>query len=555
MKLSIRFHHITSQSINLFSNKIIVIFSLIVIGFLCYIPSFSGSLYWDDADFIVNNMYVKNFQLDKFFTHQAVEGSGKPSNYFRPIQFSLYALTYKLFATYPLPYHALSIIIHIIASVFVYLCMYELLFKYYPTVKRKHHIIVLSSFIIATVFLLHPVQTEAVSYVSGISDPLVALLGFFTLWLFLKTPANKLPITAIIFYIFTLLSKESGMIFGGIIFLLWILEMLHSRKSTRTFQQVIYSFSLSILPFFIISCVYLLYHTQVIQILDMTLIYGDHPYTHSVLLRLITFLSFLPEYLKVALFPATLYYDRDFSVTIPDSLWHLPSFLVIGVIVTVFISLLYATKRNMLWSLSLFFFVGFFVSFLPFSGIILINGLMYEHFLYIPIVFLSGWIITTIFLFTNKKNIQLTLTSVCIVTLVIMPLFIVRSWKRQYEWNNPIRLYVQTLEHVPNSFRVRNNLAMEYQQSGEIKKAIEEYNKVIQLSPHIPNPYHNLGNLFFEQKQYDEAEHYFYKAIEVDPSFGYSYSALLKLYAETGNQNKLEVIKQNIKEIFNNESL
>lgn len=555
MKCYTYFTHITSRMLNLCSSKATAILSLIVIGFFCYAPSFFGTLFWDDADFIVNNVYVQQTQLDKFFTHQAVEGSGKPSNYFRPIQFSLYALTYKVFIAYPLPYHALSIIIHIAASIFVYVCIYTLFFKYYPQGKYKHDITILSSFVIATIFLAHPVQTEAVSYVSGMSDPLVALFGFVTLWFFLKTPVHKLPLVAIVLYICTLLSKESGMIFGGIIFLLWILAIVHRKQSPRTFQQALSSFCVSVLPFFIISCVYLLYHTRVIQILDMALIFGDHPYTHSVLLRLVTFLSFLPEYLKISLFPITLYYDRDFSVTIPDSIWHLPSFLVLGVFITIFISLFYATKRNMSWSLSLFFFVSFFISFLPFSGILLINGLMYEHFLYIPIIFLAGWITTTIFLITNKQNTQLVLIVLCITTLIIIPLYIVRSWKRQYEWNNPIRLYIQTLEHVPNSFRVRNNLAMEYQQSGETAKAIEEYNKVIELNPHIPNPYHNLGNLFFEKKQYAEAEQYFYKALEVDPSFGYSYSALLKLYTETGNTEKAELIKQNIKKLFTSESL
>lgn len=549
MRALATFHKIPSHIIQIFSHRTIVILYFLVLGVICYIPSISGSLFWDDEDFIVNNTYVQETQLYKFFTHQAVEGSGKPSNYFRPLQFSLYALTYLLYADNPLPYHTVSIVIHIAASIAVYLFMYELLLKYSFSNKWKQQISTITSLSVSTIFLLHPVQTEAVSYVSGMSDPLVALFGFITLWMYLKTPKKTLPLVAVLFYTLTLLSKESGIIFSGIIFFLWVLLTIHTRKKEKNFKQILYSFGLSVIPFFIISCVYLLYHTRVIQVLDMTRIWGDHPYTHSVLLRLVTFLSFIPEYIKISLFPLTLYYDRDFSVTIPDSLWHLPSLLVLGIIITICVTLLLLTRRSKSWSISLFFFVSFFISFLPFSGIILINGLMYEHFLYVPIVFFSGWIVTTILLATKTQYISSVVTGICIVSIAIIPVFIARSWQRQYEWIDPIRLYLQTLHYVPNSFRVRNNLATEYQRIGEIEKAKEEYLKVIQLSPHIPNPYHNLGNLLLEQKQYDEAETYFLNALEVDSSFGYSYSALIRLYTETGEHNKLETIKEKIKNL------
>lgn len=83
---------------------------------------------------------------------------------------------------------------------------------------------------------------------------------------------------------------------------------------------------------------------------------------------------------------------------------------------------------------------------------------------------------------------------------------------------------------------------MEYHKRGELEKAIVEYNQVITLNPSLPNAYHNLGNLYLEQKQYQTAEYYLLKALEVNPAFYFSYEALLKLYTETGETEKIKLL-------------
>ena len=527
---------------------------LILIGLCTYIPSLSGTLFWDDEDFITNNQYVKQQQITKLFTTQAVEGSGKPSNYYRPIQFSMYSFIYALEKDNPLPYHLLSIVFHIFASFAVYLMISTCIKKYSPQSTSRENVANYMGIIISLIFLIHPIQTEAVSYVSGFSDPLVATFGFLSVWLYIQTENTKLPAVSIILFCLALLSKESGIIFGGIIGLVWLYNSRHvlfslSKKTYQTFFSI---FSLSLLPYIVLTATYLLYHWSVIRTLNMSTVWGNHPYTNSLILRIITFLSLLPTYIFTALFPLTLFYDRDFSVQLPTSIWNFPSFFVLCFLLMLFISLLRLAAHYKKWRISLFFFISFFISFLPFTGIVLINGIMYEHYLYTPLVFLFSFIIYSLYLLIPHIVVKKHYRILLLITFMVATLLVIKSWMRQYEWDNPIKFYLQTLQHVPNSFRVRNNLAMEYQQSGEITKAIEEYNKVIDLNPSIPNPYHNLGNLYYKEKQYKEAEQYFLKAIQVDPSFGYSYAALIKLYTETGEQEKLQNITRLIEQRFSN---
>lgn len=533
--------------------KSVVYILIIIFGVITYFPSFSGSLFWDDTDFILENEYVKTFQIDKFFTKQAVEGSNKDSNYFRPIQFSLYTVLYAINGPSPLLFHAASIFIHISATIMVYVFIHSLFTFLLPDNKHTLTSILINNsqifaLVISLIFLIHPVQTEAVSYVSGISDPLVTFFGFLSLLLLIKTPTTNMPFASLIAYILSLFSKESGVIFLGIIILLWVFNTAKLKKKINI-KLGIEAFR-RIGMFLLITITYLIYHFQIIQQIDMSAIWGDHPYTYSPILRIITFLSLLPHYIFILIFPKDLFYDRDFSVIIPTTVWHFPSFLVLFSLTTVFVLLLIRYKSHPIWSISLFFFLGFFVAFLPFSGILLINGLMYEHFLYIPLVFFFSFLLLLAILFiSTRKNKKTFYRLLYVLLLFLLGFWMIRSWIRQYDWQDPLRLYTHTLRYVPNSFRVRNNLAMEYHKRGEIEKAIVEYNRVITLNPSLPNSYHNLGNLYLEQKQYQKAENYLLKALEVNPTFYFSYEALLRLYSETGETEKIKLLLQTLESL------
>jgi hypothetical protein len=388
-----------------------------------------------------------------------------------------------------------NILIHILAAIAVYLFLKQLF-------KSK------VSLLITLIFLIHPIQTEAVSYVSGLSDPLVALFGFLTLYTFVGYTKDRLPILSIGLCLLALLSKESGVIFSGVILVLWILNKKINLRS----------FLVNIVPFFLLTLIYLWYHWNIIQVVDMKTVWGDHPYTHSVLVRIATFLSFFPTYIEILLFPLHLFYDRDFSIQILRTIWSFPAFWSATTIFSLLSVVLIDNyrKRNFL---SLCLLLCFFIALSPFMGFILINGIIYEHYLYIPLIFFFA------FLATYIKEIKRFVP----VLGIILVLFIARSWVRQYQWADPVRLYTHSLEYVPNSFRVRNNLASEYQRRQQYELAIAEYRKAIELNPRVPNPYHNLGNLYLTIGKTEQAKQYFQKALEVDPNFFYSTQKLEQL--------------------------
>ncbi|PJE62448.1 hypothetical protein COU88_04945, partial [Candidatus Roizmanbacteria bacterium CG10_big_fil_rev_8_21_14_0_10_39_6] len=100
---------------------------LFIVTFLLYTPSLFGKFVWDDEDFVYANTYVQQFQVDKFFTENAIAGrGGKQSNYYRPIQETIYALEYKMVGQNPFLYHLDNNILHALVGVVLYLVLLEI---------------------------------------------------------------------------------------------------------------------------------------------------------------------------------------------------------------------------------------------------------------------------------------------------------------------------------------------------------------------------------------------------------------------------------------------
>jgi tetratricopeptide (TPR) repeat protein len=174
----------------------------------------------------------------------------------------------------------------------------------------------------------------------------------------------------------------------------------------------------------------------------------------------------------------------------------------------------------------------------------LINGIFYEHFLYLPLVFFfSFWIILfssfwlTIFSRSHPSWLN-KIASICAVLVLLA--FVARNVSRQFDWNNSIRFYKQTLVRAPKSVRIINGLGMAYAEKGELDKAIKEYSRIPKINPNIPNAYHNLANAHAANGNLDGAEKNYLKALEVDPNFHFSAQSLINLYQQTGQKEKLE---------------
>ena len=113
---------------------------------------------------------------------------------------------------------------------------------------------------------------------------------------------------------------------------------------------------------------------------------------------------------------------------------------------------------------------------------------------------------------------------------------------RYYTWsgllNKAIEEWQKALELDPNYSAALNNLAYRYAEMGDYTKAIEYLKRYIVAAPGDANPFDSMGDLYFRMGQLDDALKQYREALFVKPDFmssakiAYIY-ALREEYAET----------------------
>jgi len=506
---------------NLLNKNAFIFLILFLVGILVYGNVFGGSFLFDDNLLLENNVLIRSLQnFWQFFISNSQSGASVDgSNFYRPLQYLVYALNYKFFGLNVIPYHLVSIFLHIANAFLIFFLLQKINFSR------------VASFIAALFFVIHPVNTEAISYVSGVADPLGFFFLFCGLLQFLKLDRKRIStiILTFLFFILALLSKESTVIFFPLVLLLTLFKWQDIPKSKRSFQAQIIG------GLFLLLVLYLVLKFTVFDFTGNMGLSGEkNIYTGSILVRFITFTSILWEYARLMILPLDMFLERPYTAYVEIfSLRFLFGFSILGLGLW---ASWFSFLRKKIFLLGFFW---FFASLAPMSGIIPLNAMFLEHWLYFPLVGLlillaGAWD-------ASKGNSRKVLLSLLIIWGTFLT---VRTVVRNFEWADPIKFYLNELQYSPRSARVRNNLAMEYVDLGKIDLAIEQYQKAIELRDDYPQTHHNLANIYFEQGDLPAAEKEYLKALKIAPNFIYSQMKLLELYKETDSEKYDEMIKE-----------
>ncbi len=488
---------------------------LFIVGIAIYINSFQNEMFWDDYDGILNNRYTQTFAIDKFFSENLVAGAGVESNYWRPFLLIIYGIEWQFWHTWVYGYHAINFLAHL-ANAFLVFLLFEKLFR-----KQK------LAFFSALVFLIHPLQTEAVTYISGLGDPmsiLFMLIGMLSYFRFKTDKQKILPFCiALATFALALLSKERAVIFPAFLILIdiWI---LFSQKPD--WKKWIVETAKSVLPFILIASIFLLLRGTVLNFGNTFNIYNtENIYTAHISTRILTFFSVLPHYIGLSLFPKTLFIERSENISIVTNALN-PSVLM-GIALTLIATFfaIYKIKEKPIYAFAVLFFA---IAIFPASGILVpVAGLMFEHYMYAPIIgvaLIIGSLAEEI-----AHNRTKYVKSIVIVLIAVWIIFLgIRTITRNADWRDPIKFYEQTIKNAPTSMRVWNNLGMAYAEENSFEKAMYAYNKAIELSSKNPIPYYNFGNLYENAGDSENAEILWKKALDIDPKFNPAKIKLLR---------------------------
>jgi len=196
----------------------------------------------------------------------------------------------------------------------------------------------------------------------------------------------------------------------------------------------------------------------------------------------------------------------------------------------------------------------FYCALVPFTGIIPLNAMFLEHWLYIPIIGVSILTATLFDYLVNKKRANIFLY----ISIPLIILYTGRTIARNSEWADIESFYLNELKYTDSSIRIYNNLGMYYADNNNIGKSIEYYKKAIAAGDFYAQPHHNLANIFLKHGDYNSAITEFHQALKINPDFIYSLVKLYNLYLETNEISKaarirtlIENVEQGRKNDFN----
>jgi len=473
---------------------------IIILGFVVYFNALKGAFLYDDAKLVKNNVYIRNTSyLGSVITRDIFAGCGGRSNFYRPIQIISYMADYAFWKLNPQGYHLTSVILHILTALAFYFLARKLF-------KDR-----LLAFLAGAFFVMHPVHTEAVSYIAGRADLLCALFATTFFICYVKSLRGEGLIwhaAGATSLLLACLSKEYSLIIIPLI-LVYHLSFEEKFKAAPLLPAVIIMAGYAALRIFV------LHFPAPRGLIPSTFIQ-----------RLPGFFIAITEYLRLLVFPFNLHMEYGtvfFSFTHPEAIAGIALFAG---------SIIYAFKIKQANRLIFFSVAWFFVALLPISNLYPINAYMAEHWLYLPSF---GFFLIAADIFRKlyeRGRLRYAAASV-IICLAIF--YAALTIKQNNYWKDPMFFYQRTLRYHPDNERMQTSLGNEYIIRGNYEKAIEAYRMAVEINPKYREAYNNLGYVYSELRRNEEALQMYKKVIELDPLFPQAYNNIGIAYSDSGN--------------------
>jgi hypothetical protein len=455
-----------------------------------------NNLFIDHHEIISNIKSVGTiFSSDAFFSSNRL--------YYRPLLNFSFMMEAQFGGSNYLVYHLFNLFWHFLATALFFILLKRLSGR--P----------LFSFLASLIFSIHPVISQAVVWLPGRNDSLLAvfiLASFLSFLNYFKKPSLKNLLLYSLFFFLALLSKETSLFFPLLIFI-YLLTKGKEKKLTKT----------QIIPLIILPLVFIFFWFSL-----RSFALGDNKIDIGLAVASV-FTNLLPSIAMGA------------KMFLPFNLSVLPTaadtsfFLSLIAWPAFFLACFYFHLKNIkififgfFWW-AIFFFPPFFVS----SG----APFLLEHRLYLPLI---GFLIA-LSAFDGLKNISWSNKYSRNIIIFILVLFALISFFHSRKFSNPLVFWQSAVLTSPSSPLAHKNLAVIYYFSGNYFGAEREYNMALKVNPQEAMINNNLGLIYMNRGEYWRAETAFRRELELNPEYDKAFANLTELYFKIGKYKEARI--------------
>lgn len=497
---------------------LIPILIILFVSFAVYFNALFCDFVFDDEYQIVDNPWIRDIRnVPTIFSKSVWSFIPGPiiTNYYRPLMHIVYMLNYHLFGLKPWGFHLVNILFHCGVSVLVFLIIRRFLTEHSVS---KSSVYFSPPFIAALFFALHPIHTEAVTWIAGLPDVSFAFFYLLSLYLYMlfRDGAKRCYLLSILSFSVAMLFKEPALTLPIILI---VYDYLMKKLDATIFVRI-----KRYLPYVVVSGIYLLARYYALGSFAPIASYADLSTYESI----INVFPLFREYLTSLLWPFNLNLWHTFHPI--NSLFETKG--MISTVVTVIFSVVAVTayrKNNVL-------FFGLLLLVIPLLPVFYIKGIAgkpyAERYLYLPSV--GSVLLLAVFLSWVKEKLPRAVMSITIASMVIVGAYAAGTINRNNIWKDNLSLWTDAARKSPDNPVAHNEVGLAYASKGLLDIAMVEYQTALRLDPDYPKAHNNLGVAYASEGLLENAIAQFQIALHLNPDYPKAHNNLGNVYTSKG---------------------
>ena len=547
-KSSISTHTVRKDSDTAYKYHLIAVLAICLLGIIIYSNTLKSPFVFDDEPNIVENKTIR--KLSNYFS---------PSKLLEPraiVDFT-FALNYRVGKLNVFGYHLVSILIHILNGLLVYFLVLTILKQLAgfssssnPSISESPDFSINTiSLFAALIFVVHPIQTQAVTYTVQRYASIAAMFYMASVLFYLNAritqqsaknrgqiekeqdeKSDKLKFLS--FYVLSILcgmlaflSKQNTASLPGVILLV---EFLLIGRTWQQWKKKLPWFAMSLA----LWTLFVLYVSglfsggfegrnvleDVSGLMKETKAVGRWQY-------LCTQFNVLVIYIRLLFLPVqqNLDYLYPFKSGFFDSYTPIAFLFLVGLIA---LGTWHLKKRPII-SLAIFWFL---ITLSVESSIIPIRDALFEHRLYLPMFGFALIVAHLLFDLLSKQRFR---AIICYAVIIIS--FGAVTYHRNNVWQDGIKLWSDVVSKASHNYRAHNNLGNALAGQGLTAEAIEHYLEALKIKPAYVNAHNNLGKALKKQGRIEEAIEHYLHALRIKPDYEGAHNNLAVALLRKGN--------------------
>jgi tetratricopeptide (TPR) repeat protein len=461
-------------------NLWLVLIGLLVLGGIAYSNSFSVPLVFDDLLSIQKNAAVRFGE----FNWNPLSG--------RAVLYITFTLNHIWSGQDVWSYHLVNLLLHLANGVLLFFAG-ERVFAKAGFDERISRLYALAA---AMFFVVHPIQTESVTYISSRSELLSVLFYLGAFLLFVSFSEARigflLSLGVAPFFLLGMSAKETVISLPATLFLYDFIVVSKSEWRSLLSRWRFYT------PFILGGAIVAWYVATV----TLRGSIGPGRENHlSVWNYFLTQLRVIVQYVYLTFFPVGLNLDYDFpaSTTLLDP-WVLGSLIFLtGIVVLGW----RVRKSHPIFSFSIFW---FFITLAPTSSFVPILDVIFEHRLYLPLVGVSLSFPLFVDMAAKWLRNWVPTPNPAAVTAILLVLLTIGTFRRNIVWGDEVRLFQDAHAKSPLKARPFTALAWAHYKKAEYDQAIRVLQQGLETIPSQARSFSDtLGQLYLKTGRYDDA--------------------------------------------------